>query len=131
MSLKIARATASIKKAELIFKEGILYIKFNDHIDIELEDVQEIHDEGLKLSGGKPFCALAYLGNSPMSTPEARAFGATATYSKYRLADALVVEPGLMKLVTSIYINFNKPKVPTQMFQSEEKALAWLKTFLK
>jgi hypothetical protein len=130
MSTKVSEKKVSIKKAELTFKEGILYIRFNNNIDIELEDVQEIQDEGLKLSGGKPFCALAYLENRPASTPEARTFGATASYSKYRLADAIIVESGLMRLVTNIYINFNKPKVPTQMFETEEKAVAWLKTFL-
>jgi hypothetical protein len=46
------------------------------------------------------------------------------------MADALLVGSTMMKLIATAYINFNKPKVPTRMFTSEEKAIAWLKTFL-
>jgi hypothetical protein len=130
MQQKFMVKKLSIRCADLEFENRILHIRFLDGIELELEDVKEIFQVGLQLSDGKPYCALADVRNNPLSSPEARAFGADKAYSEFRLADAILVESTMMKLIASVYINFNKPKVPTRMFNSEEKALSWLKEFL-
>jgi hypothetical protein len=119
-----------IRCAELVYDERILHIYFFEHVEIDLSDVKEIYNTGITLSGGKPYCALAHLNNSPASTPEARAFGATEAYAKFRLADALLTDSLSMKLIANSYIKFNKPVVPTKMFTTEREAIEWLKTFL-
>ncbi len=120
----------TIRVAELTFQERILFIRFFEGAELDLADVKEFFDLGLKFSGGKPYCILGDSRANPVSTPEARAFGAEQEYSWFRLADALLVNPTVTRLTANGYINFNKPKVPTRMFTSEEKAIAWLKTFL-
>jgi hypothetical protein len=122
--------TITIRTAKLTFSEGILYIRIFEEADMDRADVEEIYNLGLQMAQGKPYCALADTRGKPTSTPEARAFGAEQGYSKFRLADALLVDSSMMKLVANVYIKFNKPKVPTRMFESEEKAIAWLRTFL-
>jgi hypothetical protein len=120
-----------IRCCELEMEERILYIRFFDDMEIDLIDVKEIYDKGLEMANGKSYCALADVRNSPESTPEARAFGATLGYSKYRLADAILTTSVAMKLIVNSYIKFNKPKVPTKMFVTESEAIKWLKTFLE
>jgi hypothetical protein len=120
-----------IRIADLSFEDGILYARIYEGAEMELSDVKEIYDAGLQLSEGKPYCCLADVRGNPSSTPDSRAFGAAEGYSEFRLADAILANSTMMKLVVNVYINFNKPRVPTKMFDSEEKAVEWLKSFLK
>ncbi|MFI5150641.1 MAG: hypothetical protein ACHQRM_12960 [Bacteroidia bacterium] len=130
MDPKSVISEVRIRTADLLFREGILFIRILPEVDMDIADVTEIYNAGLKLADGKPYCALADARTNPVSSPEARAFGATEGYSKYRLADAILVDSTAMKLVVNFYIAFNKPKVPTRMFSKEEEAVRWLKSFL-
>jgi len=40
---------------------------------------------------------------------------------------ALLTYSPISKLVGNLFLKFNKPKFPTRLFTSEEKALAWLR----
>lgn len=51
--------------------------------------------------------------------------------NKYGKADALVVSTLPQRLVANFYIKVVKPQVPTKFFTSKEKAVEWLKQFLK
>jgi hypothetical protein len=119
-----------IRCAEMEFKDGIAYIKIFENADIDIEELKEIYTTGNSLSLGKPFCALIDARGNPNSTPEARNYAANHASFELRLADAIIVDSTMMKLVVNIYINFNKPKVPTRMFHSEEEAKKWLMEFL-
>ena len=119
-----------IRCGELQMHNRILFIRFFEDMEIDLVDVKEIYDKGIEMADEKPYCALADVRNNPSSTPEARAFGATNSYSKYRLADAILTDSLVMKLIANSYIKFNKPKAPTKMFVTEKEAVTWLKTFL-
>jgi hypothetical protein len=121
----------TIRCGELVYEDSILYVSFNDGADVDRADVEEIYSEGLKMSGGKPYMTLSDIRNNPTSSPEARAFAATCDYAKFRLADALLADSSVMSLVANFYIRFNKPKVPTRLFNSKEKAVNWLKEILK
>ena len=43
---------------------------------------------------------------------------------------ALLVESPVSKIMANFFIYFSKPAIPTQLFTSEDEAVAWLKTFL-
>ncbi|HEV7230839.1 MAG TPA: hypothetical protein VGO45_05900 [Bacteroidia bacterium] len=121
----------TIRCGELVYEDSILYVSFNDGAEVDKADVEDIYSEGLKMSGGKPYMTLSDIRNNPASTPEARAFAATCDYAKYRLADALLADSSMTTLVANFYIRFNKPKVPTRLFSSKEKAVQWLQEIIK
>lgn len=45
-------------------------------------------------------------------------------------AAAVLIGNPITKMIGNIFIKFNKPSFPTQLFTDETKALNWLKTFL-
>jgi hypothetical protein len=65
------------------------------------------------------------------STPESRSFYAESDYSKYRYADAFIVNSLPMRLLVNFFITFNKPKIPSKMFNNEENAYEWINSLKK
>jgi hypothetical protein len=50
--------------------------------------------------------------------------------NKYGKADAFVISALPQKIMGNFYLNVFKPKVPTKLFTSEEKAILWLRQFV-
>lgn len=45
------------------------------------------------------------------------------------IADAIVANSFHHKLISDFYLKFNKPKIPTAIFDTEEEARSWLLSF--
>lgn len=43
---------------------------------------------------------------------------------------AVIVRSPLSRVIGNFFMGLNKPQVPAKLFDNEEEALAWLKTFL-
>ena len=50
--------------------------------------------------------------------------------NQYGKADAFVISALPQKIMGNFYLKFVKPNVPTKLFQSEEKAIKWLKQYI-
>ena len=50
--------------------------------------------------------------------------------NEYGKADAFVISALPQKIMGNFYLKVFKPKVPTKLFSSEEKAVKWLKQFV-
>lgn len=97
---------------------------------IEKEDVDQIREANLKLSGGKPFMVLldTSQGHAPAS-PEANKLMASKEYGIGRKAIAIVAPSLAAKLLSNFFIRFNKPHTPTRVFTDEAEAIEWLRNF--
>ncbi|MFL5752584.1 MAG: hypothetical protein ACJ76F_04195 [Bacteroidia bacterium] len=62
---------------------------------------------------------------------ETREFWARKESCPYASADAYVAVNLGHKIIGSVYLRFNRPGRPTKIFNSEEDAVEWLRTFLK
>lgn len=111
-------------------KDGILRIKIFEGAEIGLKDVQEYYSFTEKLTGGEK--ALVLLdGRTIFSiTDEARAYAA-AQANRTRIATALIVSSGAIRVLYNLYIQIDRPQTPTRMFTNERSAIAWLNTFKK
>lgn len=114
----------------LQFKEGILYVRLIEDLEITADILEHIHAKGIILSGGKPYCILADVSLNNSSTPEARAYGSFNSFMKNHLAYAMVGNSTSVNLLANFFIKFNKPRVTTRLFKREEEAVLWLKGFL-
>lgn len=110
--------------------DGIASVKVNANVDIEISHVKLIVNALEDLGKGKVFPLLIVVGEFTLPTPEARAYIATAEADPYASAEAYVIKSFSQKLVGNVYLSFNKPARPTRLFNDEEKAVEWLKTFL-
>lgn len=118
------------KTSVALRNDGIILveIKANEEIDVVL--VKRIVNSIEKIGEYKRFPLLIILGENTLPNAEAREYVATPESDPYAIAEAYVINSFAQKLVSNVYTSFNKPARPTKFFNSEEKAVDWLKTFL-
>ena len=110
--------------------DGIMHIDIKPVDEFTREDVLEAVEALQKIGNGQQFVNLITFKNFITVDKETRKLAAAEITGKYTKARALVVNSTALKLVVNFFIAFNKPKKPTRMFDSEDKAVVWLKTFL-
>ena len=117
---------ARTKKAVISFNnKGLLKVVLADNEEITYDDVVEQRKAIHNLTGGQPHVILAITGKRTMATKEAREYS-SSNIPEGRIAEAILIKSLPVRLMGKFYINFNKPKVPTQMFDNETEALTWL-----
>lgn len=114
-----------------IRSDGIIQYAIKANITISEKDSNEMVDAAGKLGDFKKFPILITAGKHSLADKEAREFGAGKEGTKYAIAVAFVIRSLAQKILGNAYIKINKPIVPTALFDNEEKALEWLKTFIK
>lgn len=105
----------------------IIKFKVFDGIHLTLQDGEKIHQVMVELSKGDPYAVLMDASNFFSSTDQIRELLASKEIVGLRYAAAGVVKLLSVRLMGQFFINFNKPASPTKIFNTEEKALNWLK----
>jgi hypothetical protein len=119
-----------IDKAVISYNnKGLLKIVLADDDEITCEDVLEQRKIAMELTGGRPHVVFVIAGRRTSATKEAREYS-SKNIPEGRLAEAILIKSLPVRLMGQFYINFNKPKVPTKMFDKENEALTWLNKFL-
>ncbi len=114
------------KKAVISYnKKGLLKVVLADYDEITLEDVIEQRKIASDLTGNKPHVVLAIAGRRTSATKEAREYS-SGNIPEGRLAEAVLIKSLPVRLMGKFFINFHKPNVPTQLFESEKEAVTWL-----
>jgi hypothetical protein len=110
--------------------DGLVHVKVKGNEEIEIKNVVEVVSSLEKFWQGKKFPLLIVVGEYTLPSADARAYIATPESDPYASAEAYVIQSLSQKLVGNVYLSLNKPARPTRLFNSEEKAIEWLKTFL-
>ena len=110
--------------------DGILQFDVKNVDEITAEDIKTIDKAAEEIASGKKYPQLVMFKYFLNINSEAREYASTKESNKTNKASAFVVNNIALKLVGNVYIAFNKPVVPTRLFDTEEKAVEWLNTFL-
>jgi hypothetical protein len=124
-SMSGPRRTDGSSLWEPLAADGIGRIRYAKG-DVVSEDLAKTTIVELKvLGGGKPIPVLVDIRQMKSVSREARAIfgGPHAAFS----ALALLADSPRTQVIANFFIALSHPKVPTQMFSDEEKALAWLR----
>lgn len=109
--------------------ERLLHMTILEGAEIELENAIENYEAAQSLTGPTKHLLLVDAHSNVYISKEARAYSAELKPNS-PIAMAVVVSSTANRLIGNFYINFNKPKVPTKLFSSDDKAIEWLKGFL-
>jgi hypothetical protein len=82
--------------------------------------------EFLNKHGGGRFYNLYEFETFAEMDPEVRTWAADTSGNNCTYVDAVVISNFAQKIIANFYIKFNKPKMPTKVFPSTEKALEWI-----
>lgn len=93
-------------------------------------DVRDLTRTIGTIGKGKTFPVLILIKESNSIEKRASQFASSEECLKYTKANAIVVNSLAIRIGANFYVTVFKPIRPTKMFNSEEAAVEWLKTFL-
>ena len=113
-------------QAFLTYEEDVLFVKMKEGISLGQKEMEELLIKAVELTAPNKYFAIVDMTATYDSTLEARNFYAESDYSKLRYADAFIVNSLPMRLLVNFFISFNKPKIPSKMFNDQRTALNWV-----
>ncbi len=111
-------------------KEGFVRMTMLEDAYLDLKDMQDNHLAEQKVANYNPHVILIDTRNNSMSSDEARKFTAGEEPVKYRLALGLLFKDLPGRIGANSLINMYQPKVLTEKFNNESKAIEWLESIL-
>lgn len=109
--------------------DGLLQVNMHSDVLLEVEDAKQIVEAEGKLGGGKKLPVLHVVGKFLSLGTGVREYSAIEGTS-FTSAEAYVINSLPHRILGNFYMKVNKPTVPTRMFNTEEEAVEWLRTFL-
>jgi len=100
--------------------------------EITLENVRKNFDITYNFTNGKKVKTLIDIRNISFNyiPKEVLQYLSDNTYNQYQVAVAVVINNLALKILANFYMKVFKPKVNTKIFDSEEKAMQWLKNHI-
>lgn len=114
--------------AILDLQDDVLYVKMKEGINLGQPEMEELLKQAVEFTSPNNYFAVIDTTSPYDSSLEARNFYAESEYSKYRYADAFIVNSLPMRLLVNFFITFNRPKIPSKMFNNAESAYEWIHT---
>jgi hypothetical protein len=114
-----------------LYKENFVRMNMLENAILELEDMMDNHKAEQQVANGKPHVILIDTRLNSMSSDEARKFSSGETPTKYRLAVAILFSGLPGRIGANSLIKNYQPKVTTQTFDNEQKAIEWLNSVLE
>lgn len=112
--------------AYLEYDNNVIYVRVHSDVVLEKSDMELLLKTAVDMAGGEEYYAIIDTTGSGDSTVEARTYYSNSEFSKYRYADAFVVNSLPTKLIVNFYMKFNKPLVKSRMFNNIDCAKAWV-----
>ncbi len=114
-----------------LLEDGIVENFIKSGAVMEIEDVTALKKHNFATAENKPYVILVVPGELVSFTSEARELAASKDFIEAAMAKALLINSIGNKIMGNFYLNVNKPYIKTKIFSDREKALLWLRSFLK
>lgn len=105
---------------------NILLINILPDVKFEMEDYMELFNAVGQIGNGAKFYNLIHVGDYTIPSAEVRDISASIDGSRFKIADAFIINSLAQKIVANGYLKINKPVVPTRVFNRVNLALDWL-----
>jgi hypothetical protein len=112
-------------------KRGICFTRVKRDAFVQLKDAVENKENVITLFGTETPPILVDLREILSISREAREYFAMKNRKAGVSAIAMIIKSPVSKTIGNLYLRINTPTVPTKLFTSEEKAIEFLKTFLR
>lgn len=114
-----------------IIKENFVRMTMREDAILDLKDMIENHNAENKITNGNQHVILIDTRLNSLSSDEARRFSSGDKPTKYRYAVAILFKGLAGRIGANSLVKIYKPKVPTQIFNDENKAIEWLESILE
>lgn len=123
---------AETKTSLLSFDENEGFLRITSHPveEIGLEDAKHDFWIAAEMVGNRRVAVMADSREYTHFSEEVREFYAGREAAERIVAMAIIISSLPTRLIGNFFIRFNKPLFPTRLFNSEQEATQWLKTFV-
>jgi hypothetical protein len=111
----------------VIHDDLIKEFKIKKNVTLQASDIWESRDLTLSYISDKKLYVLLEGDDDSSVSGDARRAAASDEYKQNVAALALCSNKLHEKIIGSLFLNINKPKVPTKFFDNKDDALVWLK----
>ncbi len=126
-----------MKKIELrafttwLNENDICYTMVKNDADIQLQDAIENTAAVKEISEGKVYPMLVNLKGIKTISKDARDHFSMQGRTPGVTAIAMLIKSPVSKIIGNFFLGLNRSAVPSRLFTSEEKAIEWLKQYMK
>jgi hypothetical protein len=126
--LRSAVRSIELDVCTLTFIEpDIVHAHFKDGHTVSADDVHAMFEAAAQDRNGRKVLLLVSVGVGSTLSNEARTYASSPESSKYIAADAIVVRDFGHQLTANVFVRYNKPQRPIQLFGDMDSALTWLR----
>ncbi len=112
----------------IIHDNGILEIQLADDYYFTIKDSKEITANIISITNGIPNKVMVVAGNLALCDEEARNYASTEESTNPITALAIVTNSLPQTIIANFIMKFQKPRIPTKVFNSVSNALQWLRS---
>lgn len=113
-------------KCSYLSPPGIVRFEILDLAEIDVEEVNAMHDYAMRVRNGKNYGVLFLAGPMFHITKEAKELGDQPEYHTHLTAQAIIVKSLSQRLIGGFIMRFKKHRTETRLFKEEEEAIEWL-----
>jgi hypothetical protein len=110
--------------------DGVIHIHNGDEEEETLEGIKEAIRIIGEMANYKKTPLLHTFSSFALPSAPIRECWASEVSCPYVIADAFIESSLALKLIGRFYLSINKPERPSKIFNDQEEAIVWLKTFL-
>lgn len=121
-----------LEKASIqVLEPGMIENHIKAGCVLEVPDVIAIKKANMEASNHQPYVVLVTAGLFASISKEARDYVSSDKVAENTIAKAVVVDNLAKRIIGNFYVRFNKPVIPTSLFDNRKEAITWLKKCLK
>lgn len=113
-------------KVSYIDPPGIMRFEIIDMAEIDVKEVDAMHEFSMTLTKGKKYGTLFVAGPMLNISKEAREHGSQAKFHENLVCQAIVIRSLAQRILGNFIIRFNRGFTEAKLFTSEKEALKWL-----
>ena len=112
-------------------EDGILRALYNEKATETLTEAKKNVAAAQSLAGDRMVPVLVNMSGLKRITREARIYYTVEAPKRYCIAQALITNSAVSRMIGNFVIGIQNPEFPLRLFSSEEEALPWLREYLK
>lgn len=113
--------------AWMIYEKGLLTTYVKPGFILDEPEMKRMLQDAVKLANGEHYSCIVDISQVQDSTPAARRHYRESELSRFRKADAFIVNSLFIRNLVNFYMKFYKPALPTRMFQTVGQAESWIR----
>jgi hypothetical protein len=113
---------------KLWIDQGILFCEYADHLEMDLNIAKLCVESRVEFSKGISYPVCIRVKKIKSIDKQARQYLANEGTALVK-AGALIIGSPVTKILGNIFLQIDKPSVPTRLFTNEEEGIEWLKKF--